>query len=151
MGLSILPPDINESAIKYTGKDRAIRIGLMQLKEISQEAKEAIVHEREKNGPFSGIDNFLIRTGHSVHLQDARVLVKAGCFDPIARGTNRPGLMWQALKYFSRDAQDKAPGLFEWARGNKPVRGMTNTPHNPAPYSKSRMLKHEVETLGFLL
>ncbi|MFC1825499.1 DNA polymerase III subunit alpha, partial [Thermodesulfobacteriota bacterium] len=151
MGLNILPPDINKSAIKYMGKDSAIRIGLMQLKEISQEAKEAIVHEREKNGPFASIDNFLTRTGHSVHLQDVRVLVKAGCFDPISRGTNRPGLMWQALKYFSRDAQDKDPGLFEWARKNKPAQEMAETPHNPAPYSRSRMLKHEVETLGFLL
>lgn len=40
MGLTILPPNINESEIKYTGKNREIRVGLMQLKAFYQEARE---------------------------------------------------------------------------------------------------------------
>jgi DNA polymerase III alpha subunit len=33
MGLTILPPHINRSEIKYTGKNKEIRVGLMQLKD----------------------------------------------------------------------------------------------------------------------
>jgi DNA polymerase III alpha subunit len=46
MGLKILRPDTNESQIKYTGKDRTIRVGLMQLKALPQEGREFIIHER---------------------------------------------------------------------------------------------------------
>ncbi|MEE9613265.1 MAG: DNA polymerase III subunit alpha, partial [Desulfatiglandales bacterium] len=103
MGLKILPPDINHSEIKYTGKNREISVGLMQLKELSQEAKEAIIHERNKKGPFSSIEDFLERTGSCVHLQDVRILIKAGCLDSIACGNHRAGLMWQALKFFDQN------------------------------------------------
>ena len=58
MGLSILPPDINRSEIKYTGKEKELRIGLMQLMEISHEAKEGTVNEREKQGPFTSLKDF---------------------------------------------------------------------------------------------
>ncbi len=55
MGLQVLPPHINQSEIKYTGKDKAIRMGLMQLKDLSKEGMEAIIHERGKNGPFESL------------------------------------------------------------------------------------------------
>jgi len=148
MGLRVLPPDINESEIKYTGKDRAIRVGLMQLKELSHEAKEVIVLKRTKNGLFNSLSDFLDRTVHHVHLQDMRVLIKAGCFDSISNGTARPGLVWQALQFFSKREENKTPTLFD--RVQKPV------PLQPArihqePYPRRLMLKHESETLGFLL
>jgi error-prone DNA polymerase len=112
MGLEVLPPDVNQSEIKYTGRDRTVRIGLMQLKDLSREAQEAIILERSKNGPFRSLADFLDRTGTHVHLQDARILIKAGCFDGIADGTTRPGLMWQALRFYEREEKDKTPSLF---------------------------------------
>jgi error-prone DNA polymerase len=222
MGLTVLPPDINRSEIKYTGNDRDIRIGLMQLKELSQEAREAIIHERAKNGPFISFDSFLKRTRSHIHLQDVRVLIKAGCFDTIARGLNRPTLMWQALRFFGQHDAPAQTSLFEEDTGGHKARPYeaypqsqgvvadppsdarhwrtvkinthdTNTPmQNPGgdkprpyemrpptqgarrdevgagfiparkdhlhsmalkqtPYPKHVMLKHESETLGFLL
>ena len=76
-------------------------MGLMQLKDLSHEAKEAIMHERSKNGPFASFEEFLNRTGFRFHLQDVRGLIKAGCFDPIAGIEARPALMWQALAFYS--------------------------------------------------
>jgi len=113
MGLQILFPDINESEIKYTGKDREIRVGLMQLMDLSQEAKEAIVFERSKNGPFSSLQNFMNRTASHTHLQDVRTLIKAGCFDSIAHGTTRAALMWQALGFFDTPASHSSLDLFK--------------------------------------
>ncbi|MBW2615835.1 MAG: DNA polymerase III subunit alpha [Deltaproteobacteria bacterium] len=147
MGLTILPPDINHSEIKYTGKNKEVRVGLMQLKDLSHEAKETVIHERSKNGPFMSFDNFLDRTGSRIHLQDVRIMIKAGCFDSISGGRiSRPGLMWQALAFFDQKDEKKAPSLFSTPHKIPPA------PPDPAslPYTKDLMLKHESETLGFL-
>jgi len=150
MGITILAPDINQSEIKYTGKNKEVRIGLMQIKDLSQEAKEAIIHERNKNGPFVSFKDFLDRTGSHIHLQDVRILIKAGCFDSIARGIARPGLMWEALAFFNQNTPTHGgqPGLFDQAQTPVPLHNTTS--HN-SPYPKDLMLKHESETLGFYL
>ena len=113
MGLNILPPDINESDIKYTGKDKEIRVGLMQLKDVSQEGVEFVVRERSKHGPFTGLDNFLLRTSGHVHLQDVRVLTKAGCFDSMAQDLSRPALLWKVLRFFDTPSASSSLDLFE--------------------------------------
>ncbi|MBE9521899.1 MAG: DNA polymerase III subunit alpha, partial [Proteobacteria bacterium] len=144
MGLAILPPDINQSEIKYTGRNREIRVGLMQLKALSREGRESIIHERSKNGPFTNFENFLLRVGHHLHLQDVRILIKAGCFDSIASDLTRPSLMWQALQFFGGEHQEeKTPTLFSAPASQLPIK--------QPPYPKSLMLKHELETLGLSL
>jgi error-prone DNA polymerase len=144
MGLTILPPDINQSQIKYTGKDKAIRVGLMQLKALPQEEREFIVHERSRHGPFADFNDFLRRTAHHLHLQGVRILIKAGCFDSIAHGLNRPSLIWQALQFYGGEhQQDKTPSLF-----SPPPLFSHRKQH---PYPKDLMLKHELETLGLLI
>ena len=145
MGLSILPPHINLSEIKYTGKGREIRMGLMQLKDLSHEAKEAIMHERSKNGPFASFEEFLNRTGFRFHLQDVRGLIKAGCFDPIAGIEARPALMWQALAFYSEKHALAQEGLFE----RRPLQQGPRVPGKLKGYSEEIMVKHEIETLGF--
>ena len=146
MGLRVLPPDINQSRIKYTGKGKEIRIGLMQLKDLSQEAKEAVIHERSKNGPFASLDAFLKRTRSHIHLQDTRVLIKAGCFDAVSHGLHRPALMWRALEFFGKERREKALSLFDRPEGAVSARGLA-----PGPYPGHLMLKQEIETLGFLI
>ncbi len=148
MGLRTLHPDINRSEIKYTGKNKTIRVGLMQLKDLSQEAKEAIIHERTQRGHFVSLEDFLGRMESNIHLQDVRILIKAGCFDGIAGETARPGLMWQALEFFNQKQGEKALGLFGQAQ--MPGRLYRSIPHH-SPYPKSLMLKHESETFGFIL
>jgi len=146
----------------------------MQLKELSHEAKEVIVLERTKNGRFNSLSDFLDRTGHHIHLQDSRVLIKAGCFDSVSNGTARPGLVWEALRFFNRKEENKTPGLFDatvkkhLSSVDSDEHSLTNGRHHSylpspegrgrgrgiseqTPYPKRLMLKHESETLGFLL
>ena len=148
MGLTILPPDINLSEIKYTGKGKYIRIGFMQLKELSIEAKESIIYARSKSGPFKSVEDFLRRMSGSVHLQDARVLIKTGCLDSISNGINRPGLIWQALELFKKKEEQKAETLFDYIK--KPA-SITKAALTRGDYSRKTMLKHESEILGFIL
>jgi error-prone DNA polymerase len=109
MGLQVLLPHINKSRIHYTGKDRHLRVGFMQIRELSHAAQEIIIREREKRGPFSSLQDFLARMGTHLRLQDVRMLIKAGCFDdlekhkPGDRGPNgRADFLWQALRFFAR-------------------------------------------------
>jgi error-prone DNA polymerase len=141
MGLRILTPDINRSEIRYTGREKAVRVGLMQLRELSQEAREAVIHERSKNGPFLSLGDFLTRAGVHIHLQDVRVLIKGGCFDSLSPGSTRPNLMWQALRFYGK-REEREPGLFV---SPEPLF------RDASPYPESIMMKHEVESLGFLL
>jgi error-prone DNA polymerase len=144
MGLRILPPDINLSGIKYTGKDKDIRVGLMQIKGLSKEAAEAIIDERKRNGPFASIEDFLGRTGRNLSLQDARLLIKAGCFDNMRGEVKRPGLVWKTLRFFDDKEEIMAPGLFDYTIRDVPA-------SYQGYYSRETMLRHESETLGFLL
>ena len=146
MGLTVLPPHINDSEIPYTGTRRELRVGFMQLKELSGEASETLVHERSRGGAFRSFAEFLDRTGGRIRLQDVRILIKAGCFDTVPPGLPRPALMWEALRYFHGNGEDKVPGLFD----RPPGRVRAGRP-SPPPYPKRLMLHHEVETLGFLL
>jgi error-prone DNA polymerase len=168
MGLKVLPPDINHSEIKYIGRNKEIRVGLMQLKELSQEAKEAIIHERDKNGPFISLEDFLDRAESCVHLQDIRILIKSGGFDSIAHGIPRAGLMWQALQFFDQNtpAHTLPFSTLPSTVANRdpylpPLGGTSHTylpspddrshSHLPSRYPKGLMLKHESDTLGFSL
>ena len=144
MGLTILPPCINRSEIKYIGKDKEVRLGFMQLKDLSREGREAVVHERSKRGPFLSLDDFLGRTKSSIHFQDVRILIKAGCFDCISCGAGRPDLMWQALRFYDQSSRRTQASLFESGRSQPP-------PTSPGPYPKNLMLKHESEIFGFML
>jgi error-prone DNA polymerase len=116
----------------------------MQLKALSQEGREFIVHERSKGGPFTDFNEFLHRAGAHLHLQDARVLIKAGCFDSIAGGLTRPSLIWRALRFYNGvHLEENSPALFSVPPAILPVK-------HP-PYPKHLMLKHELDTLGFPL
>jgi error-prone DNA polymerase len=144
MGLRILSPDINLSGIKYTGKDKDILVGMMQIKGLSNEAAEAIIDERKRNGPFASIEDLLGRTGRNLRLQDARLLIKAGCFDNMRWEVKRPGLVWKTLRFFENREEIKSPGLFDYTI--RPAQASCQ-----GCYSRGTMLRHESETLGFLL
>jgi len=141
MGLRVLLPHINKSHSKYMGKAKDLRVGFMQIKDLSREAREAMVLERDKNGPFSSLQDFLDRTRPHLRLQDVRVLIKAGCFDDLAEKPPRSVLLWQALQFFAQ--KESTPTLF-------PVpTALPRKAHNLFP--RRVLLNQEKETLGFLL
>lgn len=59
-GISILPPNINESESLFSYKDNSIRIGLFALRDLGK-AAFPILEERQKNGPFASFEEFVWR------------------------------------------------------------------------------------------
>ncbi len=139
MGLRVLPPDVNASEREYTGRGKEMRIGLMQIKGLHAEAIGAIVEERERAGPFSSFEDLSRRV--PLHFSDAELLVKAGACDSIGRGRTRAELNWNLHLTPERAGEKGILDLF----APEPVTGP-----RARPYDADTMLRHEVETLGFL-
>lgn len=89
-GVKVLPLDINQSAPEYTAGDGWLRIGLKQVKGISEAELEAIVQARQR-GPFVSLADFLGRV--TVRRDVAERLILAGAFDTLC--PNRKAMMWQ--------------------------------------------------------
>ena len=81
-GISILPPDVNESLWLFNVIGQTIRFGLGAVKGIGESAVEEIVRERESNGPFKGFVDFCERVNlKAVNKRVLEALIKVGAFD----------------------------------------------------------------------
>ena len=88
--MDVLEPDVNESELSFTVNSKgAIRFGLGGIKGVGEGAAEAIISEREKNGKYTGIFDFLERVDlQSCNRKTIENLAQAGafeCFDDIYR------------------------------------------------------------------
>jgi error-prone DNA polymerase len=125
-GIAILPADVNAShatavveerpagvernvadssktiAAKRTCRIHDVRIGFEKVNGLGEEEAKAIVEEREKNGPFSGFDEFAARVG--LKEEPLRNLALVGAFDSL--GEPRRALLWRA-----RDAHRTSPSF----------------------------------------
>ena len=126
LGLSVLEPDVNESELSFTVNSKgAIRFGLGGIKGVGEGAAEAIISEREKNGKYTGIFDFLERVNlQSCNRKTIENLAQAGafeCFDDIYReqffGVNDDGLTGLDLlmsygQKWQADKENNANSLF---------------------------------------
>lgn len=99
MGISVKGPDINESVATFgvSGED-VIRFGLSAIKGIGNDVVRAITEERDKNGPFKDIYDFVERVpAGSINRRVFDNLVIAGAFDCFD-GVKREDLIAEAGK-----------------------------------------------------
>ena len=91
MKIEVLGPDVNESHLDFGVNDRQqIRYGLTAIKGLGEAAVQAIVDEREKNGPFKDIFNFAERVNLSaIKRNGMECLALSGAFDTIAGNIRR--------------------------------------------------------------
>jgi error-prone DNA polymerase len=137
LGLTVLPPDINESRICYTGCGTSVRVGLMQIEGLTGNAATLIMAERDQLGSFSSFTQFLQRV--RINQSDVQRLIKAGCFDALEGMERRPTLLWQLLHH---QRQASSTGLLFEDKIDLP---------SPPPYDESTVLRQETESLGFLV
>ncbi len=129
MGLKILPPDINASVWAYTGSGKTVRVGFMQIKSLQEAVVKELITERHANGPYRSLSDFVTRV--KPDLTQAKLLIKAGCFDSIAGDLTRPALLWRLLA----------------SQATKPPSAIPI----PEDYSFQKSLAHELALYGFPL
>ncbi|MBR4169688.1 MAG: DNA polymerase III subunit alpha, partial [Lachnospiraceae bacterium] len=84
MGITILPPDINESIGGFSVQADRIRYGLASIKGIGWPVTEAVVTERNEHGPFRDIKDFINRLStKEVNKRTIENFIKAGAFDAL--------------------------------------------------------------------
>src|SRR5438034_527537 len=171
MGISILPPDINWSGLKFTPEstvaaayDRrsqddgahraplqhnAIRYGLAAIKHVGTGAMEAAIRERERGGDFSSLEDFCSRLDSRIaNRKMLESLVKAGAFDFLGR--ERAELFAridEALTASAAAYRDRAAGqvsLFDETTAPTTSRKRVIT-----RWSEHEKLSYEKELLGF--
>ncbi len=83
MGLVVLGPDVNESEQKFAVNQKGeIRFGLAAMKGIGTSAVQSLIREREENGDFVSIFDFVKRVElRSVNRKSIETLVLGGAFD----------------------------------------------------------------------
>ena len=90
MGIKILPPDVNKSDKFFDAYDGKIVYGLAGIKGLGEGVAEAIIKERNENGPYKDFLDFLERLSESgINKKALEVLIKTGGFDQIENNRNR--------------------------------------------------------------
>ncbi len=163
MGITILPPDINRSALTFLPEElpggRAIRFGLAAIKNVGEAAMAAAIAEREADGPFRNLEDFCSRLdSRSVNRKILESLVKCGAFD--WDGRHRAALMAAiegAMGAAASVQQDRASGqvsLFDSLADMAPpssklLKGIEAGEGVLDRWTRAEQLAHEKELLGF--
>ncbi len=89
LGIQVLPPDINLSGFYFqTENDNAIRFGLGGIKNLGHDIVKNIVSERETNGKFQHLDDFVHRTFDKVNKKAVEYLIMSGAMDSFGNRFN---------------------------------------------------------------
>ena len=171
MGLTVLPPDVNASEFRTTGRGSELRIGLQFVKGLS--ARWGGAHSDGRTGaagrrtkadsrlpafrarvrashPFRSLADLRTRTGLTA--DDLRILIKVGACDSIADGMTRPMMLWEV------DGRADPKGLPDGRgrTGGQDDRGGDLLPPSRPPalpplreYTDARRRQAEYDALGF--
>jgi len=171
MGISILPPDINKSGLKFipetpvaavcdrrTQEDgahraplqqNAIRYGLAAIKHVGETAMEAAIREREQRGDFASLEDFCTRLESRVaNRKMLESLIKAGAFDFLGRDRSELfSCIDDAVMASAAAQRDRIAGqvsLFDETTAPTGSRRRQAT-----PWTEHEKLSYEKELLGF--
>ncbi|HLA00466.1 MAG TPA: hypothetical protein VJZ24_02380, partial [Thermodesulfovibrionales bacterium] len=145
MGISILPPDINQSGQEFKVIGNSIRFGLEAVKGAGAAAIESIIESREREGLFTSIANFLQRVdSRKVNKKVIESLIKAGAFDSL--GTTRAGAIGIMAETLHAGGRSKALGQQSIFGGvPEEISG------GDREWDELELLKYEKEALGFYI
>ena len=152
MGIEILPPDINKGEGRFSVDGNNIRYGLAAIKSVGRPVIDAIVKEREQNGPFKHLKDFIERlSGKEVNKRTIESFIKAGALDSL-QGT-RKQFMVIYVKILDQVNQEKKysmtgqMSLFDIVSDDQKSEFDIPLP-NVGEYEKETLLAFEKEVLG---
>lgn len=124
MGLSVLGPDVNESLKGFSvSKESVIRFGMNAIKGVGEAAVEDIIREREENGLYSSVYDFIARVNQrTVNKKSLENLVLAGALDSFKE--------LHRAQYFYAPAVDPISGLERLTRFGNQVQSASSMSSN---------------------
>ena len=172
MGITILPPDVNRSGLKFvpetvaavTGRgegqgastaaddrgDKAIRFGLAAIKNVGQGAMELAIRERERGGDFKSLEDFCSRLDSRVaNRKMLESLVKCGAFHFLQRErTELFACIDDALAASAAALRDRMAGQVSLF-GDEHEQVAPPRKRSVSPWSDREKMSYEKELLGF--
>lgn len=155
MGIEILPPDINEGYSAFSAANNTIRYGLSAIKGMGESIVNAIIEEREKNGKYTSMKDFVERlSGKEVNKRTMESLIKAGAFDSIP-GTRKQkmSIYVQVIDQVAQERKNMMSGqisLFDFGDTDFKQSGEIKMP-DVGEYEKEQALAMEKEVLGIYI
>ncbi|NKX54931.1 DNA polymerase III subunit alpha [Arthrobacter mobilis] len=84
MGITVLPPDVNESSVNFTPVGTDIRFGMGAIRNVGANVVHAMVAAREEKGAFTSFSDYLQKVPAVVcNKRTIESLIKAGAFDSL--------------------------------------------------------------------
>ncbi|WP_406632751.1 DNA polymerase III subunit alpha [Pseudarthrobacter quantipunctorum] len=84
MGITVLPPDVNESALNFTPVGNDIRFGMGAIRNVGVNVVEAMVAARESEGAYTSFKDYLMKVPAVVcNKRTIESLIKSGAFDSL--------------------------------------------------------------------
>ena len=160
-GIKVLNPDVNESAAQFTvNKNGDVRFALGSIKGFGANVVDAIMNEREENGLFTDVYDFVERMAGSVNRKSFENLVNAGALDSLGHKRSlyfQPGrggefFIDQLVRYgelFKQDSLSGGVSLFGDMEEMKPER--PPMPDYEGEMDILDMLQKEKELVGMYL
>ncbi len=91
-GAEIHPPCLNHSTMDTVIEGKTIYLGFVLVKELEQRVVQALIEQREEEGPFRSVEDVVDRI--SISLEQITLLIRVGAFR--FTGKNKKELLWQA-------------------------------------------------------
>ena len=153
-GVALLGPDMNASEAEFiveqTDEGHAVRYALAGIRNVGEKAMEAIVAEREANGPFADLEDLFRRLPPgSMNRRQMEGLAGAGAFDSLepnrARVLANADMLLAVADAAMRERTSGQAGLFGGDDHAEPSLRLAETP----AWSRNEQMAAERENFGF--
>ncbi len=153
MGIKILPPDVNEGKGDFAVSGDNIRYGLSAIKSVGESVVNAVLHERDENGSFKDIKDFISRmSGKEANKRTIENFIIAGAFDGFGKSRKQLMLVYpQVMAQVADEKKKNATGqmsLLDFMGEDNAEAFETEYPDVPE-FTKDIILKGEKDVLGF--
>ena len=152
MGIPISPPDINEGQSGFSVAGDGIRYGLSAIKSVGRTVVDAIIEERETNGAYTSLDDFVERmNGKEVNRRTVENFIKSGALDSLPGNRRQkamiaPELLDQKIKE-RKNTLTGQMSLFDFAGEEEKKQYQIAMP-DVAEFPKEELLAFEKDILG---
>ena len=152
LDIEIIKPSINKCFSDFRAKQEKLYYGLGAIKNVGFEAISNIVKERENNGNFKSLLDFINRVNSKdVNKLQLEGLVKAGVFDEFDKDRNKilksiPKII-QKIKNINDDKENHQSNLFDDQEND-----LVEFDFDPSStWSLKELLAEEFKSIGFYL
>ena len=149
MGITVLPPDVNESNADFTViNDKQIRFGLNAVKNLGSDIIETVMRERQENGPFLSLADLArrLRT-RNFNKKSWEALVKSGSLDRFGERNQLLASTENVLAYGRDEQKQRASGQSMLLAGSNST-SADMVLRDAEPLAEKEKLSWEKEYLG---